>query len=213
MRPNRFVPLVLLLGVSFQLWAAAAEPDIFQSIRKGDATAVAVASSASALVRGEGSLRPYPLTNAIFLRQEEIAKFLVAKGSPLTPFDAAALGETSSLRNMIAANPSLLKLRYFGRTLLMWAALRHHPETVDESGATLCKTMPYSKRQRPDATVNARKFNVKLWDDEKAFLREAADRTRHKNLSYYIMDAALSKAEIDLGRKFKEDPKLRLRPR
>ncbi len=124
--------LALLLSVPWQLWAAAAGPDIFQSIRKGDATAVAVALKRNpALVRVKDRYGRTPLTNAIFLRQEEIAKFLVAKGSPLTPFDAAALGETATLRDMVAANPSLLKLRYFGRTLLMWAALRHHPETVD----------------------------------------------------------------------------------
>lgn len=125
--------LTIILAVSLSALAAPANPDIFQLINKGDTTGVVLALKHNpALLKAKDGHGRTPLTQAILVRQDEIAKFLVAKGSPVTAFDAAALGETSILREMVAANPALLKVKDGGGlTLLMWAAFRHHRETVE----------------------------------------------------------------------------------
>ena len=122
---------VLVFGLNGM--AAPADPDIFQLINRGDVTGVALAlKDRPALIKAKDGYGRTLLTRAIQARQDEIAKFLVAKGSPLTGFDAAALGETSILREMVMANPALLKVKDgAGLTLLMWAAFRHHRETVE----------------------------------------------------------------------------------
>lgn len=131
--PRRFAAIFVALTLWLCAVALAADPDIFQLINKGDVTGVALALKHNpALIKAKDGHGRTPLTRAIQARQDEIAKFLVAKGSPLTAFDAAALGETSILREMVAANPALLKVKDGGGvTLLMWAAFRHHRETVE----------------------------------------------------------------------------------
>ncbi len=124
---------VMLLSASAVSLGTPSDSDIFQLIRSGDTPGVALAvKNNPGLLKARDKQGRTALTQAIFLHRDEIAKFLVAKGSPLTAFDAAALGETSILRNMVGGNRSLLKMKDgAGYTLMMVAAFRHHPETVE----------------------------------------------------------------------------------
>ena len=64
------------------------------------------------------------------------------------------------------------------------------------------KYIMYRKRQRPESEKKPQKFNIKLWEDEKAFLLRASAQVIHNNLSWYMVEASLRQAERDLGEKF-----------
>ena len=106
---------------------------LHEAIKKGDlAEAKALVTADSSLLEGGGPSGMAPLMLAVYMRQLEIASMLISKGAPVDAFAAAALGDTSRLKIMLAdGEANLPEHSADGWTVLHLACFFGHPETVE----------------------------------------------------------------------------------
>lgn len=100
-----------------------------------------------------------PIMNALYHRQMDVVNELLASGVELNVYEAAATGQTERLRELIAADPSLVNSHApDGFTPLGLAVFFGHPETVNallEAGADVNLASRESMKVTPLASASA----------------------------------------------------------
>jgi ankyrin repeat protein len=100
-----------------------------------------------------------PIMNAIYHRQMDVVKELLASGVELNVYEAAATGQTERLRELITADPSAINSHAEdGFTALGLAVFFGHPETVKallDAGADVNLASRESMKVTPLASASA----------------------------------------------------------
>ena len=100
-----------------------------------------------------------PIMRAVYYRQTDVVKELLASGVELNVYEAAATGQTARLRELIVANPSLVNSHApDGFTPLGLAVFFGHPETVNallEAGADVNVASSESMNVAPLSSASA----------------------------------------------------------
>lgn len=100
-----------------------------------------------------------PIMNALYHGKKDVVNELLASGVELNVYEAAGTGQTQRLRELIAADPSLINSHSFdGFTPLGLAVFFGHPETVKallDAGADVNVASKESMKVSPLASASA----------------------------------------------------------
>lgn len=106
--------------------------ELFQSIKEKDNDkAQDLIDNHPSLLLSKDEVGNSPLLTAVYYRAPQIVQMLLTHGTPITIFEAAALGRTESVVNMLQGNTDWMEsYSHDGFTLLGLASFFGHKETV-----------------------------------------------------------------------------------
>lgn len=174
---------------------------LHEAIRAGDSPRVAaLIDGDSSLLAGGGALGMAPLLVAIYAGKREIAHELIARGAPVDPFIAAALGETERCRELLRADEVMLNMNSpDGWTPLHLAAFFGHLETAEMLLAMGADVAARSANQMHNTPLHAAAAGKHL-EICAALIAKGSDVNATQHGGYTPLHAAAANGDIDLLR-------------
>ncbi|MBM3757266.1 MAG: ankyrin repeat domain-containing protein [Acidobacteria bacterium] len=174
---------------------------LHEAIRAGDSPRVAaLIDGDSSLLVGGGALGMAPVLVAIYAGQREIAQELIARGAPVDPFIAAALGDTERCRQLLLAEPVQLNMNSSdGWTPLHLAAFFGHLETAEMLLAMGADIGARSANQMHNTPLHAAAAGKHLGICT-ALIAKGADVNATQHGGYTPLHSAAANGDLDLLR-------------
>jgi uncharacterized protein len=174
--------------------------DLTDAIKAGDAERVAALVDADTSLLSAAENNVSPLLLAIYHGKSDIARLLVEKGAPVSFGEACALGDAGRVKELLAADPSLLQSRSAdGFPAAAMAIFFGHGELARwliEQGADVNAAADNSARV---AGVHAA---AAACDREtmRLLLERGADANARQQLDYTPLHGAASRGDIEMAK-------------
>lgn len=174
--------------------------DFSEAIKAGDAARVsALLDENPALVRiAEGNVTPLLL--AIYHGKQDIARLLVERGAPVSFGEACALGDEARVRELLAADPAVLRSRtadgFPGHGMAIFFGHGELARWLIEQGADVNAAADNPQRVAPVHAAAAVRDHATM----RLLLERGADPNARQQMEYTPLHGAASRGDIEMAR-------------